>query len=66
MGQEIRPLWLGMRFWGVALTLRCVPSNKPMWALNTTEDMVKAHDHWFDRDPNPARGLSDLSSPVTS
>ena len=33
---DIRPLWLGMRFWGVAFTLRCVPSNKPMWKLDTT------------------------------
>jgi 4-hydroxy-4-methyl-2-oxoglutarate aldolase len=60
VAQEIRPLWLGMRFWGVAVTLRCVPANKPMWALETTEDVVKAHGLWFDKYGNNARGLSDL------
>jgi 4-hydroxy-4-methyl-2-oxoglutarate aldolase len=44
---DIRPLWLGMRFWGVAFTLRCVPSNKPMWKLDTTQDVVDAHGIWF-------------------
>src|SRR5262245_26454733 len=39
VNQEIRPLWLGMRFWGVALTLRCVPANRPMWKLDTTDDV---------------------------
>jgi regulator of RNase E activity RraA len=44
---EIRPLWLGMKFWGVALTIRCVPANRPMWKLDTTEDIVNAHGIWF-------------------
>lgn len=44
MDAEIRPLWLGMRFWGVAFTIRCVPANRPMWKLNTTEEIVRAHD----------------------
>ncbi len=26
MSPEIRPLWPGMKFWGVALTVRCVPA----------------------------------------
>ncbi|MBM3499863.1 MAG: RraA family protein, partial [Armatimonadetes bacterium] len=26
MDPEIRPLWSGMRFWGPALTIRCVPA----------------------------------------
>ena len=30
---EIRPLWLGMRFWGPAATVRCVPSNRPFLRL---------------------------------
>ncbi|WP_219414657.1 RraA family protein [Pseudonocardia nigra] len=47
MSPEIRPLWSGMRFWGHAATMRCVPSNKPMWKLDTTEDIVDAHGHWF-------------------
>jgi 4-hydroxy-4-methyl-2-oxoglutarate aldolase len=47
MDTEIRPLWPGMKFWGVALTVRCVPANRPMWKLNTTEDIVNAHGIWF-------------------
>jgi regulator of RNase E activity RraA len=47
MCPEVRPIWPGMKFWGAALTIRCVPANRPMWRLNTTEDMVKAHDIWF-------------------
>ncbi len=47
MSPELRPLWSGMRFWGVAFTIRCVPSNRPMWRLNTTEEIVDAHGVWF-------------------
>jgi len=47
MSQEVRPLWLGMKFWGEAATIRCVPANRPMWKLETTEDIVKAHGIWF-------------------
>ena len=47
MDPAIRPLWPGMKFWGVALTMRCVPSNRPMWKLNTTEEIVNAHGIWF-------------------
>lgn len=47
MSPEIRPLWLGMKFWGEALTIRAVPSNRPMWKLDTTEDIVAAHGIWF-------------------
>ncbi|GAB4559412.1 MAG: hypothetical protein Kow0047_05240 [Anaerolineae bacterium] len=47
MWPEIRPLWSGMRFWGVALTVRCVPANRPMWPLKTTEEIVNAHGIWF-------------------
>jgi regulator of RNase E activity RraA len=49
MSPDIRPLWAGMRFWGHAATMRCVPANKPMWKLDTTEDIVAAHSHWFRR-----------------
>ncbi len=48
MSPEIRPLWPGMRFWGAALTVRCVPANRPMWKLATTEEIVNAHGIWFD------------------
>ena len=47
MTPEVRPIWPGMKFWGVALTVRCVPANRPMWRLQTTEEIVHAHDLWF-------------------
>jgi len=47
MDPEIRSLWPGMKFWGAALTVRCVPANRPMWKLHTTEDIVNAHGIWF-------------------
>ncbi len=47
--KEIRPLWPGMKFWGVALTVRCVPANLPMWKLESTEDVVNAHSIWFEK-----------------
>ena len=60
---EIRPLWLGMKFWGPAVTQRCVPANKPMWKLETTEDIVKAHGIWFEKYGHKGRGLNDLVKP---
>jgi len=47
MDPEVRPLWLGMKWWGVAVTQRCVPANRPMWPLKTTEEIVDAHGIWF-------------------
>jgi 4-hydroxy-4-methyl-2-oxoglutarate aldolase len=47
MAPEVRPLWPGMKFWGVAFTMRCVPANRPMWRLNTTDEIVNAHGIWF-------------------
>jgi regulator of RNase E activity RraA len=47
MDPAVRPLWSGMKFWGVAFTQRCVPSNRPMWKLNTTEEIVNSHGIWF-------------------
>ena len=47
MDTSIRPLWPGMKFWGAAFTIRCVPANRPMWKLNTTEEIVAAHSIWF-------------------
>jgi len=52
MSPELRPLWSGMHFWGSAATLRCVPSNKPMWKLDSTQDIVEAHRIWFEQYPN--------------
>ena len=53
MDREVRPLWLGMKFWGPAVTLRCVPSNRPMWKLDTTEEIVRDHAAWYAKYPNP-------------
>ena len=44
---EIRALQAGTRFWGVAFTVRCVPANRPMLKLDTTAEIVDAHDIWF-------------------
>lgn len=54
MSPEIRPLWLGIKFWGVAFTMRCVPANRPMWRLGSTEEIVNAHGIWFKEVPNPS------------
>ncbi len=53
MDADIRPIWQGMRFWGPALTIRCVPANRPMWILEDTKDIVNAHGIWFDEVPHP-------------
>lgn len=52
MSPEIRPIWNGINFWGPALTIRCVPSNRPMWKLETTEEIVNAHGIWFQEVPH--------------
>jgi len=44
------------------VTLRCVPSNRPMWKLDTTEDIVADHARWYARYPNPVR-LRDYITP---
>lgn len=49
MSPEVRPLWLGMKFWGRAATIRAVPSNRPMWKLDSTQDIVEAHRIWFEQ-----------------
>lgn len=60
MDREVRPLWQGMRFWGEAATIRAVPSNKPMWKLDSTQDIVEAHRIWFEQN-SPARLPDDLA-----
>jgi len=47
MDAAVRPLWPGMKWWGVAVTQRCVPSNRPMWKLASTEEIVDSHSIWF-------------------
>jgi len=59
--RDIRPLWNGIKFWGVALTIRCVPANRPMWKLDTTEEVVGAHGLWFEQVPHPR--VNDLIRP---
>lgn len=63
VSSDIRPLWLGMKFWGVAFTVRGVPTNKPMWTLTTTEDIVNAHGVWFDKVGRGAWGFSNQIKP---
>jgi 4-hydroxy-4-methyl-2-oxoglutarate aldolase len=41
----IRPLWMGMRFWGPALTLRVVPTNRRMPVIDR-KDALKQHALW--------------------
>jgi 4-hydroxy-4-methyl-2-oxoglutarate aldolase len=52
MSPDVRPLWLGMKFWGKAATIRAVPSNRPMWKLDSTQDIVEAHRIWFEETGN--------------
>jgi 4-hydroxy-4-methyl-2-oxoglutarate aldolase len=52
MSTEIRPIWNGIKFWGPALTIRCVPANRPMWKLESTEEIVNAHGIWFKEVPH--------------
>jgi len=61
ISQEIRPLWLGMKFWGPALTVRCVPANSPMWKLETTDEIVRSHGIWFEK--HPWKGFNHLIQP---
>ena len=41
----IRPLWMGMRFWGPALTLRVVPTNRRMPVIER-KDALRQHAIW--------------------
>ena len=61
MYPEICSLWPDMKFWGVALTMRCIPANRPMWKLDTTEDIVNAHGIWFKEVGNV--GINDIIQP---
>ena len=42
----IRPLWMGMRFWGPAVTMRVVPANQRMPVISR-EDALRQHGIWF-------------------
>lgn len=41
----IRPLWMGMRFWGPAITLRVIPSNRRMPVVEK-KDALRQHAIW--------------------
>jgi regulator of RNase E activity RraA len=41
----IRPLWMGMRFWGPAVTMRVVPTNRRMPVVDR-KDALKQHAIW--------------------
>ena len=41
----IRPLWMGMRFWGPAVTVRVVPTNRRMPVVER-KDALKQHAMW--------------------
>lgn len=45
MDPAIRPLWMGMRFFGPAVTMRAVPTNRRMPVVSR-EDALKQHGIW--------------------
>lgn len=45
MDPSIRPLWMGMRFWGPAVTMRVIPSNRRMPVIDR-KDALLQHDIW--------------------
>ncbi len=45
MHPSIRPLWMGMSFWGPAVTMRVVPTNRRM-PLIEKKDALRQHDIW--------------------
>jgi 4-hydroxy-4-methyl-2-oxoglutarate aldolase len=45
MDPSIRPLWMGMRFWGPAVTMRVIPTNRRMPVISRKEALLQ-HDLW--------------------
>jgi regulator of RNase E activity RraA len=45
LDRTIRPLWMGLRFWGVAVTMRVLPTNRPMPIL-TRQQALDQHKIW--------------------
>jgi regulator of RNase E activity RraA len=45
MDPAIRPLWMGMRFWGPAVTMRVIPTNRRMQVIER-KDALLQHDIW--------------------
>jgi regulator of RNase E activity RraA len=47
MDAGIRPLWMGMRFFGPAVTMAVTPTNRRM-PIVTRENALRQHDIWWD------------------
>ncbi len=47
MDPKIRPLWMGMHFWGPAVTMRVLPTNRPMPIVDK-KDALRQHAIWRD------------------
>jgi len=47
LDRSIRPLWLGMRFFGPAVTMRVLPTQRPMPIL-TPKDALRQHSIWYE------------------
>jgi 4-hydroxy-4-methyl-2-oxoglutarate aldolase len=45
LDSAIRPLWMGMRFWGPAMTMRVAPTNRRMPVIDR-RDALKQHAIW--------------------
>lgn len=45
MHASIRPLWMGMSFWGPAVTMRVIPTNRRMPAIDK-KDALRQHAIW--------------------
>ena len=45
MDSVIRPLWMGLRFWGPAVTMRVIPTQRPMPIVNRA-DALRQHAIW--------------------
>jgi regulator of RNase E activity RraA len=52
LSPEVRPLWAGMKFWGVALTVRVVPARRHMPPL-AKADALRSHGIWFQQHGRP-------------
>jgi 4-hydroxy-4-methyl-2-oxoglutarate aldolase len=43
--RAVRPLWMGCRFWGPAVTMRVIPSHRPMPVVSL-KDALRQHAIW--------------------
>lgn len=58
----IKPLFLGTKFWGPAVTMRALPSNYPMRVL-PREIAQQAQRLWFEEQPSKSRELNQYIRP---